>query len=69
MKCMICGKDVTKGIQECLNDSGFVTIEFGYGSKFDGDAFESYIHDECFEKISKNLIQTRTLEDYMKDWK
>lgn len=56
MKCMICGKDVTKDPQEFLNGSGFVTIDFNFGSKFDGDLFEGYIHDECFEKISENLI-------------
>lgn len=69
MKCMICGKDVTENELKFLNGSGFVTIDFGFGSKFDGDLYEGYIHDECFEKISDNLIQTRTLEDLMKEWK
>ena len=69
MKCLICGNVVNEFENNgCLDSSGFVTIEFGYGSKFDCDEYEGHIHDSCFETISKNMKQTRDIEKFLKDW-
>ena len=56
IKCMVCGKEIsTFGINdnypnEFLNDAGFVSISFGYGSKLDGDNYSGVIHDNCLNK-------------------
>lgn len=60
IKCMVCGKEIStfgindKDPNEFLNDAGFVSIHFGYGSKLDGNNYSGYIHDNCLNH--ENLI-------------
>lgn len=50
-RCVLCGGEVTKDEHGSLDYAGYITIDFGYGSKFDGDGYAAFIHDSCFEKI------------------
>lgn len=72
MNCMICGCEIkTFGTgsensdpNEFLHDAGFVTFDFGFGSKFDCEEYSGQIHDSCFETILNNVKQTRTLQQF-----
>lgn len=58
-KCLICGEDVLENYSGFLEDSGFVTLNFGFGSKNDMDIFESHIHDKCFETVKDRVKEYR----------
>lgn len=71
---MICDKEITTfgtGMDNCdntefLDNGGFVTIDFGFGSKFDCEQYSGQIHDSCFENVvKKNTTQTRTLQQFL----
>ena len=63
MNCILCGNKInTFGTgcensdpNEFLDGAGFITFDFGYGSKFDCDQYVGQIHDKCFENILKNV--------------
>jgi hypothetical protein len=55
MVCIICGKKIEVDENEFHKDSGVVFVDFGFGSKYDGDSFTGNIHDNCFKSIQKNF--------------
>lgn len=56
-KCIICGETIEIDENEFRKDAGTVFVDFGFGSKFDGDYYSGNVHDKCFESIQKNFTQ------------
>lgn len=54
MKCCICSKKIEKCPIGSLDEGGHVILEFGFGSKHDGEIKKGYICDECTNNL-KNL--------------
>lgn len=67
IKCIICGKMIEVDENEFRKDAGTVFVDFGFGSKFDGDYYSGNVHDKCFESIQKNFTQAGVVAGGMFD--
>jgi len=56
VSCDFCGKEFEGSWITC-EGYGEIEIEFGYPSKYDGNAYAAEICDECFEKLFKDKIR------------
>jgi len=63
MKCIVCKNEVKTfgtGIKDCdetefLENGGFVTFDFGYGSRHDLEIWSGVICDNCFENVKDEM--------------
>jgi hypothetical protein len=67
VKCIICGETIDVDENEFRKDAGTVFVDFGFGSKFDGDYYSGNVHDKCFESIQKNFTQAGVVAGGMFD--
>lgn len=54
-KCEWCGKECC--FKKLFIQGGVMRVEFGFGSKNDGDIYEGCICDDCFEKELKPKLK------------